>query len=242
MQERELSLFVFLETHRAPHLVRATITEMTLIAEPPHIKYRSAILIRSDLKVKGVSVWEQDNVELISNEMHGVVVHYVYKLPNEKFGLPALGYGNLSHIVIGDFNSYNPNYIFVYDSIANMCGKSVMEPILHKQHRPNCVRADPVIGAHPTPFRRRFNLRKQTGTAIQWQSTNLLKTLNPSQRNPVVSKKMCVWLPEGIFQEDVEQTTYPVYQRNQRACMKTTNNSMQAILFTTVLYRLMTNL
>ena len=31
-----------------------------------------------------------------------------------------------------------------------------------------------------------------------------------------------MWLLKGIFQEDVEQTTQPVYQKNQRACMKTT--------------------
>ena len=35
-----------------------------------------------------------------------------------------------------------------------------MEHIPHTQHCPICVRADPVIVAHPTPFRRRFNLRK----------------------------------------------------------------------------------
>ena len=80
---------------------------ITLIAERPHIKYGSAILIRSDLKVKGVSVWEQDNMELIIIEMPGVVVHSVYKPPNEKFVLPALGHGNLPHIVIGDFNSHS---------------------------------------------------------------------------------------------------------------------------------------
>ena len=94
------------ETHRAPHLARPKIPGMTLIAERPHINYGSAILIRSDLKVKGVSVWEQDNVELISIEMLGVVVHSVYKPPNEKFILLALGHGNLPHIVIGDFNSH----------------------------------------------------------------------------------------------------------------------------------------
>ena len=49
------------ETHRAPHLARPKITGMTLIAEQPHIKYGTAILIRSDLKLKSVSVWEQDN-------------------------------------------------------------------------------------------------------------------------------------------------------------------------------------
>ena len=192
------------ETHRVQHLARPKIPGMTLIAERPHIKYGCTILIRSDLKVKGVSVWEQDNVELISIEMPGVVIHSVYKPPNEKFVLPALGHGNLPHIVIGDFNShsttwgytntddngeaveqwadtckltlihnaklsksfnsarwkrgYNPH--LVSESIANMCGKSVMEPIPHTQYRPICTRANPVVVAHPTPFRRRFNIRK----------------------------------------------------------------------------------
>ena len=76
---------------------------MTLVAQRHHIKYDSDILIRSDLKVKNVSVWEQDNVDLISIEMPGVVVHSVYKPPNDAFVLSALGYGTLSHIVIGDF-------------------------------------------------------------------------------------------------------------------------------------------
>ena len=40
------------ETHRAPHLAKPKIPGMTLIAERPHIKYGSAILIRSDVKVK----------------------------------------------------------------------------------------------------------------------------------------------------------------------------------------------
>ena len=94
------------KTHRVPHLARPKITGMTFIAERPHMKYGSAILFRSDLKVKGVSVWEQDNVELISIEMTGVIVHSVYKPPNERFVLPALGYGNIPYIVIGDFNSH----------------------------------------------------------------------------------------------------------------------------------------
>ena len=91
------------EIHRAPHLARPKITGITFVAERPHIKYGSTIIIISDLKVKGVSVWEQDNVELISIEMPGVVVHSVYKPPNEKFVILALGYLD---IVIGDFNSH----------------------------------------------------------------------------------------------------------------------------------------
>ena len=95
------------ETHIAPHLARPKIPGITLIAERPHIKYGSAILIRSALKVKCVSVCEQDNMELISIEMPGVVVHFVYKPPNEKFVPPPLGHGNRPHIVIGDFNSHS---------------------------------------------------------------------------------------------------------------------------------------
>ena len=48
---------------------------------------------------------------LISIEMSGVVVQSVYKPPNEKCVLPALGgYENLPHIVIGDFNSHTTTW------------------------------------------------------------------------------------------------------------------------------------
>ena len=42
--------------------------------------------------------------------MPGVIIHSVYKPPNEKFVLPALGHGNLPHIVIGDFNSHSTTW------------------------------------------------------------------------------------------------------------------------------------
>ena len=54
---------------------------------------------------------------------------------------------------------YNPDLIFASDSIANMCKKSVMDPIPHTQHRPICVSVQPAVVPQPTPFRRRFNLR-----------------------------------------------------------------------------------
>ena len=46
-------------------------------------------------------------MEVISIEMTGVVVHSVYKPPNEKCVLPALVNGYLPNIVIGDFNSHS---------------------------------------------------------------------------------------------------------------------------------------
>ena len=41
-----------------------------------------------------------------------------------------------------------------------MCEKSIIDPIPHTQHRPICVTVKLVIVPQPTPFRRRFNLRK----------------------------------------------------------------------------------
>ena len=83
------------------------IAGMSLVAERPHNKYGSAILIRDDLKVDNVYERVQGTVELITIVMSGVVVHSVYKPPNDQFALPALGYRDLPHIVIGDFNIHS---------------------------------------------------------------------------------------------------------------------------------------
>ena len=53
-----------------------------------------------------------------------------------------------------------PDLIFVSSNISDMCEKYVLDPIPHTQHRPICVTVHPVIVPQPTPFRRRFNLRK----------------------------------------------------------------------------------
>ena len=78
------------ETHRPTYLSRPKIAGMSLVVERPHNKYGSAILIREDLKVENVYERVQGTVELITIVMSGVVVHYVYKPPNDQFVLPAL--------------------------------------------------------------------------------------------------------------------------------------------------------
>ena len=83
---------------------------MSLVVERPHSKYGSAILLRNDLKVKKIYERVQRTVELITIVMPGVVVHSVYKPPNDSFELPALGHRNLQHIVIGDFNSHSTTW------------------------------------------------------------------------------------------------------------------------------------
>ena len=95
------------ETHRSTNLPRPKIAGMSLVVERPQSKYGSAILIRNDLKVKKIYERVRGTVELITIVMPGVVVHSVYKPPNDPFELPALGHRNLPHIVIWDFNSHS---------------------------------------------------------------------------------------------------------------------------------------
>ena len=177
---------------------------MSLVAECPHNKYGSAVFIRDDPKVKGISICEEDDVELITIELCNAIIQPVYKPPNKQFILPPLQQGNKLHVVIRDFNSHNAllgysttgtdgeaveqlagssNLSLIHDaklpksftsgrwkkgynpdlasiSIGNMCEKSILDPIPHTQHRPICVTGKPVIVPQPSPFRRRFNLRK----------------------------------------------------------------------------------
>ena len=189
---------------------------MSLVAEGPHHKHGSAILIRDDLKAENVYDRVQGTVELITIVMSGVVVHSVYKPPNDRFSLLALGHRYLPHIVIGDFKGhstswgydttdnngevivhwadscdltlihtdklsksfnsarwkkcYYPDRIFSSGNIANICKKSIMDPIPHTQHRLICVSAHPVI----VPQTIRFNFMKP-------ELDKLINTLNRFQ-------------------------------------------------------------
>ena len=95
------------ETHRAKDQARPKIPGMTLVAECPHNKHGSSIFVRDGLKVNSISVCEEENVEVITVELPGVVVHSLYKPPPESFLLPPLGQRIKPHIVIRDFNSHS---------------------------------------------------------------------------------------------------------------------------------------
>ena len=95
---------------------------MALIAKRPHNKHDSSVFIRDGLKVNNIFVCEEENVELITVDLPGVVVHSMYKLPPEPFRLPVLRPRSKPHIVIGDFNSHSTLWGY---TTTNSDGESV---------------------------------------------------------------------------------------------------------------------
>ena len=73
------------ETHISQTQARPRIPGMSLVAERPHNKYVSAVFIRDDLKIKGISICEEDDVELITIELCNAIIQSVYKPPNKHF-------------------------------------------------------------------------------------------------------------------------------------------------------------
>ena len=72
---------------------------MALVTECPHKNHGSSVFVRDGLNVTSISVCKEDNVEFITVELPGVVVHSVSKPPTEQFLLPPLGSRNMPHIV-----------------------------------------------------------------------------------------------------------------------------------------------
>ena len=105
---------------------RPKIAGMSLVVERPHNKYGSAILIGNDLKVEKIYERVQGTVEIITIVMPGVVVHSVYKPPNDPFELPALGHRNIPDIVIRDFNSHSTTWGYTStDNEGRRSGRTV---------------------------------------------------------------------------------------------------------------------
>ena len=66
---------------------------------------------------------------------------------------------------------YNPDLIFVSSNISDMCEKSVLDPI------------HPVIVPQPTPFRRRFNVRKAKSDDFSTDFDEAIEEVEPIPEN-----------------------------------------------------------
>ena len=95
MCKRERSHWLYLqETHRPTNLSMPKIAGMSLVAERPHNKYGSAILIRDNPK-KNIYERVQGTVKIITIVMPGVVVYFVYIPPNNPFQFPVLAHRDI---------------------------------------------------------------------------------------------------------------------------------------------------
>ena len=111
---------------------------MTLVAERPH-KHGSSVFVRDGLKVSSMSLCEEENVEFITVELPGVVVHSLYKPPPEPFLLPPLGQRIKPHIVIGDFNSHSTLWEYTTtDSDGEASNNGHIQTDCHSSTTRNC--------------------------------------------------------------------------------------------------------
>ena len=85
------------ENHRAKDPARPSISGMALVSKRSHNKNGSSVFVRDGLKVNTIYVCEETNVEFITVELPGLVVHSVNKPPAEQFLLPPLGSRNMPH-------------------------------------------------------------------------------------------------------------------------------------------------
>ena len=133
---------------------------------------------------------------------------------------------------------YNPDLIFVSESIANMCSNSVMEPIPQTQHRQICAHANPVVVAHPTPFKRRFNLRKADWYGYSTELDKLIEDVDPIPEHyggfvdkvRVASRR---YIARGYRTNHIPGLS----EESKSLYMKSTRNNMQVPLLTMVPWR-----
>nr|XP_060616102.1 uncharacterized protein LOC132765855 [Anolis sagrei ordinatus] len=74
---------------------------------------------------------------------------------------------------------YNPDLLFVSDSIVQQCTKSVGPPIPNTQHRPIICQLFPTIRPQEVRFKRRYNFRKADWTKFSDMLDDMITSVAP---------------------------------------------------------------
>ena len=248
------------ETHRSKDQAMPRIPGMALVAERPHNKHDSSVFIRDGLNVNNISVSEEENVELITVELPGVVVHSMYKQPPEPFWLPAVGQRNKPHIVIGHFNSHSTTnndgeYVEQWADSNSLSlihnvklPKSFNSAICKNGYNPDLI----VVSSTISDMCEISVLDRIPRT--QHRPVNPVSVSQPTTSRRRFNLKKANWdgfstefdaaieegnsIPEDTFQEDVDKTTYLFSRRSPRASMKHTQGNIQATLLAKLHWRL----
>ena len=113
---------------------------------------------------------------------------------------------------------YNPDLIFVFSNISDMCEKSVLDPILRIQHRPICVTVNPIIVPQSTTSRLRFKLKKANWDGFSTEFDEAIEEVNSIPENyerfiellRVVSRRH---IPRGPGLTEESKSLYEAYKR-----------------------------
>jgi len=78
---------------------------------------------------------------------------------------------------------YNPDRIFVTNSVAQQCSKYIGKPIPNTRHRPMCLQIHGVVRAQRVPFKRRFKYSKAGWTEFTEALENKIQQIEPTLPN-----------------------------------------------------------
>ena len=166
-------------------------------------EFFSSALHRLNFLTVVILVWVPGNINKYSTQLYSAVLRNTTTCVNicgyttaDSDGEAVEQWADLNRLSLihnaklpKSFNSviwkkgYYPALIFVSSNISDMCEKSVLDPIPRTQHRPICVTVHPVIVPQPTPFRRRFNLRKAKWDDFSTDFDEAIEEVEPIPEN-----------------------------------------------------------
>ena len=134
IKNSNIDILAMQETHRSNGSRKPRIEGMKLVADRPHEKYGSAILVKENMAVLNVWKNDEDDIEILTADTGKCIVSSVYKPPNEKFEWKSHPSTDKSQarIVIGDFNSHSVNWGYAEnDADGELVEKWADEQRLH---------------------------------------------------------------------------------------------------------------
>ena len=133
---------------------------------------------------------------------------------------------------------YNPDLIFVYSNISDMCEKLVVDPIPRTPHRPICVTVNPIIVPQPTTLRRRFNLKKDNWDGFSTEFDAAIEEVNPIPENYVRFIELLRVVSRRHIPRGRRSNFIPGLTEESKISMKNTQDSIQTTLLAKVHWRL----
>ncbi|KAL4100995.1 hypothetical protein QTP88_021016 [Uroleucon formosanum] len=110
---------------------------------------------------------------------------------------------------------YNPDLIFVSDSISQLCTKKMGDPIPNTQHRPIIYQIEAAVRPNIVPFQRRYNFMKAKWNLFSEDLDSSIENLEP--------------LPEH-YESFIEKLKYISWKQIPRGYMKHSSKKARGLI------------